>query len=540
VVAHAAAKISRTSAAASNLIDGRWPTIGFVLRVGALVGCYAVLNWWVRQVSHLPAGDYFEPALVGRLSSRLVSQWYVTAPLIALGGLSWLRDHSDWHSLDGTGRLRFVVVAAALVVAWSSSAYPLNLYFDQLHAIDRLLIVALAAGCLWRPQFLLLFVIEAHVIAWQFDYPLVGHLLWPESAITLRVLVIVSAFLYLRTVDQHFNLSHVLVVLLAMMAAQYFGPALEKLKMAWLTVPHLHLNVYGAYAIGWLGSLPPQVIASLSLSAQPVSLLMMTFAVAVELASLLILANRCLTRIYFFFTVGFHVLVMGMIGITFWKWALFEAVMLAAIPFWQRAGALRYDWWRVLLSIPLVASGVYWARPPTLSWYDTHVTYQFVFEAHDAAGHTYVLSPSDFAPYADTFTMRNFGFLSRDPQLTHPYGVTGNRDIAVRLRDIRTAADAAELERTLGEHGYDSGYCHAFDDFLRRFLRNWHVHGSARPWFSPLSPPGYLLTWTPASGYDGAEPITTVRIYEQLWLAGDQGPVLLRRRLLREVAIDAA
>src|SRR6185503_19531524 len=91
---------------------------------------------------------------------------------------------AGWSKLDDAP-LRWFVLGVTGVAAWALSCYAKNLYLDQLHVADRLLVVALWLAIAWRPIFVLPFAIAAAAVAGPFVIPL-GFISWTEMGVVLR------------------------------------------------------------------------------------------------------------------------------------------------------------------------------------------------------------------------------------------------------------------------------------------------------------------------------------------------------------------
>jgi hypothetical protein len=191
--------------------------------------------------------------------------------------------------------------------------------------------------------------------------------------------------------------------------------------------------------------------------------------------------------------VGFHLGVVALSGIFFWKWILFEMVLFALLLRRRDSPALQiFSPAHALWSIPLILGGTIWFQPVNLSWYSVPVSYAYRLEAVDEAGNAAAIQPRDLAPYEYQFALAGFGYLSPYQQLPGNFGATSSREQARRVVAASTPAEVRALEVEIGRVPENPAAAAAFDRFIRAFIaaRSEHEPSRLRRWLG--APPQHL------------------------------------------------
>ena len=518
------------------------PAIELVGRVGFLMALYVALERVLRQAGHLPTVSYEQPIIALALLKHVFA-----SPLTAIGcaGVAALlivryrHVLTRWSTFEQGDRVRAFVSFVALIGAWTFATYGFNLYFNQPHTLDRLLLVALALLIIWRPVFVIPFTLLLFAIVWQFDYPLVSQYPWTDMNMLVRVLTLWCAAYLIHLLTGKTRIGDFMFVLICLVVSFYFGSGIGKFELNWISFPHLNLLWAGAYANGWLSFLQPTTIASIVKATQPFALPLMVFTLFVEWAGLAILSHRRVTLVFLFGFMAFHTGIFVVTGMLFWKWIAIEAALV--ILFFARKSTTPqiYSLTHLLLSVVIIATGGYWFKPSNLSWLDTRLAYIYQLRGIGTSGKTYELPIASLTPYADMFTLGNFGYLSHDPQLTHIWGVTSDRTMADALLPTQTSQQIFALEAKQGHVLYDEAASQRFDEFVRRYFSNLNARGSKTTPFSLLQAPAHLWTIPRDPVFAGQESLTRVIVVQRTWLLGDDTTTVIRERVVRSIDIPA-
>lgn len=515
------------------------PLIEQAAAVGAMVGLYVLCERGLRRLGHLPEQGYGEPIIARQLIAHAFSRplLFIAAASVSVAFVIALR--LRWSDFARGQALRGFITIVAGISVWTHATSDVNLYFNQVYLIDRLLLIVLAAGVVWRPAFVLPFLWLLFGFLWQYDYPLITQYPWTDMNMLLAAMALMGAFVVVRMVAGFRNTDIYLFVLVCIIASFYWGSGLGKAELNWISHPHLNYLIGGAYANGWLSFMPATTIAAIALSAAPMALPLMLFTLVVEWGSVLILARRWTTLAFIAGFICFHLGVFAFTGMLFWKWIVLE-VVLVALFFAKRAQmpAIYGPGW-FMLSVLLIAISALWVRPVNLSWYDTRAAYVFGYRGIAKSGRVYELPIQTFTPYADMFTLGIFEYINPKPQLLHIWNVTVNREVASRLVQPIDANAFFAYEEEKNIVHYDAGRAALFDKFMQQTMRHLNARGSKASPFSFAQPPAHLWTLPRSPIFSGQEELVRVEVYQRTWLLSEGDMRIIRERPIREVAIPA-
>lgn len=513
------------------------PLLGLGVRSSALLAVYLILESAVKAASYLPQASYSQPFIIVELVKRMLS--HPLPGLIVALFIFWrYRSLSlKWSALEYGEGLRHFVTLLAFILAWTFATYDYNLYFAQGHYLDRVLLVLLAVLVYLRPIFAFAFIPFLLAVVRQFDYPMAQYP-WTETNLLIRAMTLFAASLLVNLVLDSRRTTTYVFLLLCLVASQYWGSGIGKYQLDWISHRHLNLLPLGAYANGWLSFLEPKSIVLMVKALEWLNWPLMLFTLVVEWGALLFLARRR-TMIFFLLAfIVFHTGIFATTGMFFWKWIALEIGLLFFFLIYKQAQSIPLFTLRhFLVSLLLIGGAPYWFKPTNLSWYDTPLTYNYRLEGIGLSGARYNLPTHTFTPYGDMFTLGNFHYLNQGPQLTHIWGVTGNRAIADRLLGLRTADDIFAYESQLNRIPFHEQKSLLFDDFIVRFVHRLNQRRSKATFFSILQPPDHLWSFPRDPVFTGQEPLSTVRVHQLTFLYNGEEIMEIRRRVVREIHI---
>jgi hypothetical protein len=502
-----------------------------------LVAIFALIEPAFMATCRLPAASYFEPVIAFSLPRALAIRWPLLLALAAL--LCWRRREvwRGWGELEQGQALRLLVGGLTLVFAWTFATNDVNLYFDRTHAVDRLLLVVLAALVCWRPLFLLGFLPLLAAVVWQFEVPL-GGFSWTDKSAPVRVLLLFLVwFLWLAATGGRRTQAFVFTMG-CLVAGHYFVPALEKLRLGWLAHGQLHHLTLAAWENGWLVGLDAAGITSLAKLLSRGEPLSMAFTIAVEAGALFFFWRRSAALALLAGWILLHTGIFFTSGIFFWKWMLRDAGLFAFFLALRRAPATQvFGPGPLLLSFVLVAGASTWCTPVRLGWFDTRIAYTYRYTAFTASGGAYRIAPSFFAPYDLLISQNRFGYLVERPSLVGTFGMTLDGDIAAALIPVRALPEVETLETRMGRALFDAKRAEHFDDFMRRFLSAANRRGAHSAWYTVLRPPLHIWTAPREPAYALQEPIVRLGVDRVTTLWDGERFTELRVERVREVAI---
>ena len=200
------------------------------LRVGTLMGAFLALDWWIGNVSHLPRESYTRSSISVEVLRNFLHP-KTGLPLLAIVTVGFVRPvWFRWDELDHDKVLRSFVGLVTVVLAWVFSTYDYNFFFDQSHLADRILLCVLSGLVLWRPVFVLPFVLLVVAIAWQFYFPIGGYSV-AQPFLLVRVLILFVAMFFVLAVSRRRNAIDFVFCALLLLAATYFNAGLGKISL---------------------------------------------------------------------------------------------------------------------------------------------------------------------------------------------------------------------------------------------------------------------------------------------------------------------
>jgi hypothetical protein len=484
-------------------------------RIALLIGFYMLLEVGLRRIAYLPPDSYHEPVLVMELVRQL--GWRTLLIIAAAVGLLWLGRSKgySWPQMGNGDALKYFLLIVAFILTWVYSTYEYNLFFDQGHYIDRALLIVLLLLMVWRPVFLLPWLILLLTIMAQFNVPIGGYSVAEQFQLVRMLLLFLTAFT-LRLLTGWWRTADLFFVLFCLLASGYWWSGFGKIRLDWFHYgPHLNLLLPATYANGWLGFLGADTISWLTSALVPFIWPMMIFVFIIELGSLFILLSR---RTLVFFLVGyclFHTGIFLETGIFFWKWMLVEISLLILILHRQLSNTLPIFTIRhFVISLILIGGSFIWFKPVNLSWYDSAVNYVYRIEAVDVNGNRSMLRPAFFRPYDYQFTLTPFGYLVQEPQLPIVWGAIYHRPAADAVLAAGSTEKLLEIEQTYGYIAYDAEQSAVMNEFLVRFLTNWNQRLSKSSVFSLFQPPPQLVTFLGERAFHQDTQIASVTVYQ--------------------------
>ncbi len=521
------------SAYVKNPIKHSWltaPCSKLIFRVGIQICIFIVLDRWIRAVGSLPEDSYFSPFLAGELLKNLFS-----TPLYAIlsgivisifiGRLQFL--WISWPKMKSEISARPFIVLLATLLCWWYVTYDYNLYFNQAHYLDRLLLIVLVFCIAWRPIFVLPFLLLVTALISQFLHPDPVSYSWAQPSMPLRLLtlfVTLHIFYAYHRERKKQKSSDWLLLSLCIIAAHYWGPAVGKMQLIWISYGHVHNIFQAAYANGWLVFLDTSQLSFLIRVLAEFDWFVRIATLTIQLAAVFLLWRRSFLIGLMTFWSLFHLGIFFVSGILFWQWIAIEIFAVWLLQtIWKDGASILFNRSHFVLSIFLIGTSMFWVRPVILAWYDTPISYTFRFEAIGKSGQRYTLPPRFFAPYDYPFTLGNFAYLLKSARLDVAWGGSQNREVADMLLQARTKEQIFEIEKQLNNNKFDQRKTENLEKFIRQFVINGNERGSKSTFFRPVQAPRQLWTFSRGSTYTFQEAIFKVNVYQATsWFDGNK------------------
>lgn len=497
------------------------PVLSFarlLLRISALLAPYFLLERVFVHAARLPSEGYEQAFLTAEWMRRLgaSSPWALALVLLvasaAAAGLRYRSFGPRWSDLEHGTRLRIFIVLVAGVMTWTFGTYAYNLYVDRGHELDRLLLLMLLLLLWWRPVFVFPLLLLLVLLLHQFSHPLGGYS-WAQPVLLLRVLVLFAALLLVQMAWRRPHVAEFVFLACCLVASHYWVPGTGKLRLSWVLWDRIYYLLPATHANGWLAFMDADAVSALTRGLAWFNWPMKLGTLLVECGALCCLWRRAVLRTFLVAAILLHVGILGLTGICFWQWVVLDAALLLAFFAGRSGGVPIFTPGHFLLSIVLIGGSAYWFRPARLAWHDVPASYTYRFEGRADSGRSYALPPLFFAPYEYQFTLSAFGYLTPERRLPIVWGAS-SWQTAAALERAGSTEEVLAVEHALGRNTFDPERRETFERFMARFVANWNMHRGERRWWRWLPAPPQLWTFTGSGIRAGAEPITSVRIYE--------------------------
>jgi hypothetical protein len=500
-----------------------------ILAAGQILVVHRLLVAGLDGFEQLRTEDYRRRFLLPRALRRPRVLALAVLPAVLL-----TRAHRcGWESLGaGAFELRTLATVLALTLAWEEVTAPPNYYFRRRWAADRWLTLLSAASVALHPAFILCFLVAWLPLVWQVKHPAcfaVGLHPLVDKSLPQQLLILLaaaSAGAWASDID----LGLLPVLLLSAVAAHYFVPALAKLRLgkhpcAWLLHNRMSNLLVTMHNYGWLRSRwSTAAVARWAQRLRPFDPWLNGAVLAIELGSLLLLADHRLALALLAAFVVLHLGILAVAGIFFWKWL--PPLVLVFVGVARLSGVL-FNSSALLVSAVILAVSPLFFRPFWLGWWDMPINHFFRLHAVGDSGRVYDLGLGAVAPYDQCFGQTTFGFLVETPMLVGAMG--GYEEPGAQGREL-----LRELENTGGEPWRVAALCAArgrswaderaagsFARFLKTFFANRNRRLERTDLLSRLAPPRHFLFSCDEAEYRRQEPVRRLWVtYHETFFAG--------------------
>ena len=506
-----------------------------MLRIGLLLGGFLILDRWLLRISQMPQSSYFEPVIVIEFIRQLGLFHVILAGLPVL--LLSFRNQLWRGWSDDMQPIRFLIGFVCLLLAWWFGTYDYNLFFNQGHFIDRTLIVAFALLVIWKPAFVLPFLLVLLPVIWQFNYPIGGYSI-TQVILPLNVLKLFFVTFIAQIVTGHHRYTDFIYLTFCLIGASYLAPGLGKIQLGWISYPHLDLLFLSSYAVGWLGFIAPEQAGPLGAELARFDWLLIVFTLVAECGGLLALWNRRILLIWLIVLVALNTGILLTSGILFWTWIAINLCLFFLILTRGHFAIFQiFSWNHFALAPAVMFAGIFIFRPTNLSWYDVPVSYTYRLEAHTDNDQWTTLPTQFFGQYETQFTLNSFGYLVDSPRLGIVWGATRDQAIADALLAAKTSDDVWSVEQALGRNEYDPVMANQFETFIAGYVHNFNQRQSMTTPFSWLRAPRQVWTFGSDAVFNNQPTIDRVDVYQITSFFDGTEFAEIRRNLVREIIV---
>lgn len=442
--------------------------------------------------------------------------------LLARRGLRW----TEWEH----GRaLRLLIVLPLAMFAYSGSTFDYNMYLDEGHAIDRLLLVAAAIASWYTPlavpiatRFAMVMLKEAYVPIRLDDF---------EFRAPAEFMCIASIFIWASAVSHSFKIKHFLLVFISSWAGYYYIAGIAKWNIgpeySWLLENKLTNVAVAGYVRGWMSFLDHDAYMRFIDFVAHFDLAMAVFTLVIEMGAIIgLFIHPRLSKWWF---IGLAILNLGIFattGIFFWKW-IFPNFVFA----WWVMGPGRPlvdQLYRQKLVLLVGIFSVWWSTQhyrvlywtTRVSWYDTRLEQNYELWGIGESGQRYLIDPATITPMDMHWTQGSFCYTTNDHSLTGIFATSGNYGIMKKLENYEQPEQALRLFK--GAKRCGNKRRKAFDDFMIRYFGNINRYGRKHQWLSWIGRPAHIWVFPKGSFYEGLdryeeqEPLTRIEVTRQV------------------------
>lgn len=487
-------------------------------------------------MSHPPAIQFDEPVLLKEaiLNSAWLGWrslfWLAVAGIVAV---RWRKAIHGWDAWDHGMALKWLAVVCAVVLTWPSVTYDYNYYFDRWHGVDRMVLAVFCVGIIWRPVFLIPFLLVFFPIAWQFHFPL-GGISWAAHSLPYHCLMLFGAFYVVSLCTKIRSAAPVLYLACCLIPIHYWPAGFSKVASGWMLHDQVAYLLPSTYANGWAPFLTPEGVGTVTNLAAAVNPMLKLLTFFAECLCIFILWRRGTAIAVLMIWICFHTGIFLMSGICFWQWVLIEICLLVLL---FRSPAFRIDWifsrGGLLLSLLLILSSERFLKPVRLTWADARATNTYRWYATGESGQRYHLPPRFFAPYDYDFTLSRFSYLSREPAMGITWGAA-SRPLAEMLHGVTTPDEILEIEDEVKIDLFSHERTETFSDFVRVFVDGINEYPDRKMAFRWARAPRLLWTFGDDTEYAYHEPIHSVEAVQVLsFFDGDSYRVIRERSVFK-------
>lgn len=486
------------------------PLIAFFTLIVALLLIFPYLYKLYFSLGQLPEEAYFEPVILVRILDQPVYPLllFFCLTVVLLPGYRRLA----WQNFEQGRVIKFFIFFLTAIIAWAFSTYDYNLYFDQSHYFDRLLLIALSLLTLQNPVFVPFFLLEAIMIGFQFEYPL-RNFSWTDKAIIFKILILFHLCLYVHLLFKKYVPALFFFLALCQFGSNYFISAVGKLELDWLRFDELPGLAVNSYVNGWLAFLPETFLLPIVQAITPFNLLLLVITLVIELAALFILFHCKLTGLILSSFILLHTVIFLTSGILFWKWilvALGFILVLRIMPL--ETLAFLFSKPSFFASLAVIGLSPFFFNPVKLAWLDTNLNNSYDLEVVGLSGRVYPVSRVFMSPYDLSFAQNRFYFLSDENLLVRTYGAVVDREVAAALKTIQPGLNLQDLEQTKGKNYHSTESSQRFEDFLKTYFYHLNQRGSKTVFLHYLGAPHHIWSFADANAYQLQEPVRQIRI----------------------------
>lgn len=515
----------------------QWAHRSWVVQFGLLALVFALLHNFFSKMLYKFPQEIYDESFIGLGWFAKPKRLVILLVLFAV--CVWFRKRLTWKRL-GSRWVRVLLSATLIVMTWNLATFGFNHYTGHGYWIDRLLLVGLTALALWHPKWVVLLL--GHSLLYLGQQRLsIGDIETTDKFPLIDTMVVIVAFMLIRSFLPIRRRSLVWF-LLVLQSINYFAPGIAKLivvsdPLAWVTENPLEALVATGYHHGWFYWTDLATVESLAGVAASVGLILAIFTILNELGFALAPIGRRIGAAFLCLAIGMHLGIFTLTGIFFWKWILFDALLLACLLRMRRDPKPTRKR-RIIAVIVLFACFPLYARPEFLGWMDTRVSETYFYEVVTESGEVYRIDQADMSPYDITIEQGGMHYANPSKVITYHWDSAKHPEQAAAINAIRTEAELRDFIDQHGEVQFNPERNTELKRFWTRYLRHANQHAGEYRWLNRIGPPTHMQVRSGGDRYDFAQPAKTLRVRFQRSFYDGERIRIVDDRVVQEFEIE--
>jgi hypothetical protein len=473
---------------------------------------YFIVHRGLFWLTTLPFEAYYNDFIYVEFLKRIVGKPYLLILLIIGLGYYNKKLFMPWRNFGDTNLIRNFLLIVSLALTWFFSTYGTNFYFNQVHSLDRILLVILFLCSFWKPFFLIPYITVLLTIIGQFESLPVFSIATPPFLL-IKIIFLFITFFILKFITKKFDPALFIFMVGCLIATHYITPGIRKFNYYWIFKNQINFLIPSAYANGWLPFLTAKTITNITNFLSWFNIPLKLFTIVIECGMLLFFIHKKWARFLIFGAVIMHLGIFGYTGILFWMWIvilIFASFLFSSKHFnLEKIFNIKY----FIISIFIIGGGFIWCQAKSLTWCDTPLSYTYKIYGETADGKRHRLSPNFFSHYDYQITLGMVKFWQKEPRLSIVWGAT-NTHISNYFNTERTIQEVLEYEKVNGRLLKNDDHQKKYDNFLVQYLTNWNHRSTDFNFTKLIQALPFYWTSPQSSIYNIKEDIIRVVIVE--------------------------
>lgn len=387
----------------------------------------------------------------------------------------YFKNHLSWRFFKTSHVMRLFLVFTAFIFVYNNTFSSYNYFTDQWYLLERILLFVSAILVYYSPMALLVFIPVLFLSFASFNFPFDSFSI-TDKMLPFNTLLysLCSSLLYLIAYKRLKFIEYEKLWItgcLIIVCCSYLSPALMKIRIAphyfdWFLIEDFTLAFRKYLNRGWLIGINPSIIDSIKELLIQFQKPFLLIALIIELSGLFLFFNwRYSIKILILFIVlNFGIFLLS--AIFFWKWIIFNVLMMAYLYWKKPEFNLSYKWSLVVICLFFSTFSPLF---PKLGWYSLPYKLKYKINAVDLNGVEKSIQGKDMAPFDIFFTFSRWDVFNKK-QLN---GSTLDASQVILTKDM-TIDQIKEYQSEKGIIKYNENAMWSLEIFLKEYFKNYN------------------------------------------------------------------